>query len=137
MSNEEAARPGPDGTAPVPGPGAKGPIVLRLLPWTGEGGRPCYLRTDGVNHTYMTRLADNFESVQLAMGLDLLDHVDKALEDGDLRETELRRIVTWLTEALRDAVHVAECRGERLALPPAEDAASRAADAVIDREIIR
>jgi hypothetical protein len=41
---------------------------LRLLPWSGPEGKPCYLSTDDQNG-YMSRLADNIESVQLGTQL--------------------------------------------------------------------
>jgi hypothetical protein len=110
---------------------------LRLLPWSGEGGKACYLRTDGETSTSLTRLADNLESVQLGMAETLLGYVDEALWDKDPSETELRSVVASLCRALRDVVRVAECRGGRLPELPGDDPASRAADAVIDREIIR
>lgn len=112
-------------------------MTARLLPWTGERGKPCYLMTDGESSTVMTRLADNLESVQLGMASDLLEYVDDALSDEDLSETELRSMVASLCQAVRDVARVAECRGERLPVPLDDDGASRAADAVIDREIKR
>lgn len=110
---------------------------LRLLPWSGEGDRPCYLRTDGEDSTTLTRLADNLESVQLGMAETLLGYVEKALSDGEVSETELGGMVAALRQALRDVVRVAECRGGRLPVPPGDDVALLAANAVIDREIIR
>jgi hypothetical protein len=82
----------------------------------------------------MSRLADNLETVQLGMAEDLLDHVRKALEEGRFSEVELRSMVTSLSGALRDAIRVAESRGDRLPMLDDDDA-SRAADAVIDREV--
>jgi hypothetical protein len=111
-------------------------MTVRLLPWTGEGGKPCYLSTDGESETVMTRLADNLESVHLGMASDLLEYVDKALSDPRLSEPELRSLVGALCQAVRDVARVAECRGGRLTAPEDDDA-SRAADAVIDREIKR
>lgn len=112
---------------------------LRLLPWSGEGGKPAYLSTDGEGSSYLSRLADNLEAVQLGMAGNLLDYVDKALADGELSETELRSMLARMGEALRDALRVAESRGHRL--PASDDGdggvASSAADAVIEREIAR
>ena len=85
----------------------------------------------------MTRLADNLESVHLGMASDLLKYVEKALSDQKLSEAELRSVVGALCQSVRDLVRVAQCRGERLAMPPEDDEASREADAVIDREIKR
>jgi hypothetical protein len=107
---------------------------MRLLPWTGTEGQPCYLSTDDQGSSYMSRLADNLEAVQLGMGESLLGHVRKVLEEGGLSEVELRSMVPSLSTALRDAIRVAESRGNRLpALADDDDA--RAAYAVIDREV--
>lgn len=112
-------------------------MTTRLLPWSGEGGKPCYLRTDGEGSTVLTRLADNLEAVQLGMATTLLTYVDDMLSAGAVSETELRRMVAALCQALRDAVRVAECRGTRLPVVSGDDEESRAADAAIKREVIR
>lgn len=106
---------------------------LRLLPWTGEGGKPSYLSTDAEG-SFLSRLADNMESVQLGMGRDLLDHVETVLREDQPGEAELIGIVGHLCHALRDAHRVAESRGRRLPTP-APDTWSAAADAVVEREI--
>ncbi|MCP3820425.1 hypothetical protein NLX86_20690 [Streptomyces sp. A3M-1-3] len=87
----------------------------RLLPWTGPEGKPCYLVGDG--RGYLSRVADNVEDVQLGMGADLLDHVAEVLGDERATVVELRFIAARLTEALSDALRVAESRGERLPAP--------------------
>jgi hypothetical protein len=112
-------------------------MTVRRLPWTGEGGKPCFVKTDGESGSVMTRLADNFESVHLGMASDLLEYVDQALPDENLSDTELRSLVAALCQSVRDLVRVAQCRGERLPVPPEDDEAAREADAVIDREIRR
>jgi hypothetical protein len=71
------------------------------------------------------------------MASDLLEYVDKALPDENLSETELRGLVAALCQSVRDLVRVAQCRGERLPVPPEDDEATHTADAVIDREIKR
>ncbi|MFJ7126428.1 hypothetical protein [Streptomyces sp. NPDC098101] len=53
--------------------------AARLLPWTGDGGKPCYLLGDGEG--YVSRVADNIESVQLGMAADLLGHVEGLLSE--------------------------------------------------------
>lgn len=112
-------------------------MSMRLLPWAGEGGKPSYLFTDGDAGSVLTRLADNLEAVQLGMASDLLEYVDEMLSDECLSQTELRGMVASLCQSVRDLVRIAQSRGERLSVPPGDDAASRAAEAVIDREIIR
>lgn len=86
---------------------------LRLLPWSTQNGMPCYLSTDGSG--YLTTLADDIEAVQLTMGQQLLDNARGVLAPGAraLTDVEYRR----LTEALSDAIRVAESRGQRIPSP--------------------
>ncbi|WP_210573717.1 hypothetical protein [Streptomyces sp. GESEQ-4] len=83
---------------------------LRLLPWSGPDGKPCYLSTDD-RDGYMSRLADNIEAVQLGMAAELLEQAQEVLgaEDADLGE--LRPLTRKLTEALQDVLRVATSRG--------------------------
>ncbi|MFC4034341.1 hypothetical protein ACFO3J_23100 [Streptomyces polygonati] len=108
---------------------------MRLLPWSGEDGKACYLSTDGEG-SYLSRLADNLEAVQLGMAEDLLGFVRKMLEEDGPAETELRVIVTRMSEALWDVLRIARSRGGRLPQLD-DDAVSAAAEAAIDREIRR
>lgn len=85
----------------------------RLLPWTGEGGKPCFLAGDGTG--YVSRLADDIECVQLGMAGHLLGHADDLLADSRAGSGELRYLAGRLTESLRDVKRVAESRGARLA----------------------
>ncbi|MFC8665494.1 hypothetical protein [Streptomyces sp. NPDC057199] len=89
---------------------------LRLLPWSGPDGKPCYLSTDD-RDGYMSRLADNMEAVQLGMAAELLQQVREFLDDGDTEAEELRLLAATLTGALRDALRVAKSRGRRLETP--------------------
>ncbi|NEB14841.1 hypothetical protein G3I32_39510 [Streptomyces coelicoflavus] len=89
---------------------------LRLLPWTGPDGKPCFLSTDD-DGGHMSRLADNIESVQLGMATELLDQALEILADADTGPDDLRLLVKDLTEALRDTHRVATSRGHRLATP--------------------
>ncbi|MFF7970703.1 hypothetical protein [Streptomyces sp. NPDC007905] len=83
----------------------------RLLPWTGSGGKPCYLITDDRGGP-LSRLADATESVQLGMGDQLLAHAREILPDTP--PGELRLLAECLTQALDDALRVAASRGRRL-----------------------
>ncbi|MFF4571462.1 hypothetical protein [Streptomyces sp. NPDC001410] len=83
----------------------------RLLPWKGSGGKPCYLITDDRDGP-LSRLADATESVQLGMGSQLLAHAREILPDTP--PGELRFLAECLTQALDDALRVAESRGRRL-----------------------
>ncbi|MFD7393846.1 hypothetical protein ACFV60_02235 [Streptomyces virginiae] len=89
---------------------------LRLLPWSGRDGKPCFLSADD-NAGYLSRLADSTEVEQLGLGSELLDHALEVLEDEETDPDELRLLATDLTGALRDAVRVAISRGHRLAIP--------------------
>jgi hypothetical protein len=112
---------------------------MRLLPWSGENGKPCYLDT-AASDSYLSRLADNLEAVQLGMGDDLLGYAGELLAQEEPSGVELRNTVARLCEALRDAIRVAESRGDRLPVPDASDDRDIGvcvADAVFDREIAR
>jgi hypothetical protein len=83
----------------------------RLLPWSGPEGKSCYLITDDHGGP-VSRLADATESIQLGMGTELLAHAHNMLPDTP--PGELRFLAERLTDALRDALRVAESRGLRL-----------------------
>ncbi|WP_328330477.1 MULTISPECIES: hypothetical protein [unclassified Streptomyces] len=89
--------------------------TTRLLPWGGPEGKPCYLLTDD-HGGYVSRVADQVESVQLGMGTQLLGHAHALLGDPRADAGQLRFLSARLTEALTDAVRVAESRGARLAV---------------------
>ncbi|MFJ6103823.1 hypothetical protein ACIQHY_22780 [Streptomyces sp. NPDC092359] len=84
----------------------------RLLPWTGEDDRPCYLVSDGTGR--VTRLADDIEALQLGMAGDLLAHAAELLADSRASSGELRYLARCLTGALRDVKRVADSRGGQL-----------------------
>ncbi|MDT0459061.1 hypothetical protein RM550_25660 [Streptomyces sp. DSM 41527] len=88
---------------------------LRLLPWAGPEGNPCYLSTEG-SGGYLSRLADTTEAVQLEMAAELLEHAVEVLGDGDAEPNEVRLLAMDMTEALRDVRRVAISRGHRLPL---------------------
>ncbi|GAA2617979.1 hypothetical protein STRTU_003816 [Streptomyces tubercidicus] len=94
---------------------------LRLLPWSNSAGHPCYLSTDGTG--FLSRLADDMEQMQLDMGRDLLDFARDLLDDSKVTHHELRFLARRLTEALRDALRVAESRGSRIPAHGGEEAA--------------
>ncbi|MFJ3694915.1 hypothetical protein ACIPW9_12470 [Streptomyces sp. NPDC090052] len=88
---------------------------LRLLPWSGPDGKPCYLSTDDAEG-YLFRLADNTEAVQLDLAAALLEATD-VLVEGDADLEELGTLAVDLTGALRDVLRVAISRGHRLSAP--------------------
>jgi hypothetical protein len=85
--------------------------TVRLLPWEAPGGKRCYLSSDG---GFLPRFADQVEAVQLGMGAGLLRHADTMLLEPRASARELRFLAARLTEALADALRVAESRGDRL-----------------------
>lgn len=89
--------------------------TARLLPWSTPEGKPCYLSSDG--NGYLTRVADNIESVQLGMAGDLLDHVGELLTDGKATPDQLRFALACMSQALRDTKRIADSRGTRLPVP--------------------
>ncbi|MEU5616458.1 MULTISPECIES: hypothetical protein [unclassified Streptomyces] len=90
------------------------PNELRLLPWSGPEGKPCYLSSDDPDG-YMSRLADNIEAVQLGTAIELLEAASETLDDRDADPNDLRRLGHVLTGALRDVLRVAASRGHLLA----------------------
>ncbi|MEU5755232.1 hypothetical protein [Streptomyces sp. NPDC047829] len=88
---------------------------LRLLPWTGPDGKPCYLSTDD-SGSYMSRLADNIEAVQLGMATELVEQVSAVPGDRDAGPEDLHRMLSELIGALRDVLRVATSRGHLLAM---------------------
>lgn len=107
--------------------------IGRLLPWAGPADKPCYLLGDGTG--YVSRVADNVESVQLGMATDLLDHVGDLLDDRRATPEQLRYVVARMAEALRDVHRVARSRGARLtaATPSHLDGPERRSLTVRDR----
>ncbi|MFG2159765.1 hypothetical protein [Streptomyces olivaceus] len=90
------------------------PNELRLLPWSGPEGKPCYLSTDE-RGGYMSRLADSVEAVQLGTAHELLEEAFETLSDRDAALDEMRRLAKELSGALRDVLRVATSRGHLLA----------------------
>ncbi|MCX5532202.1 hypothetical protein OG785_16690 [Streptomyces sp. NBC_00006] len=89
---------------------------LRLLPWSGPDGKPCYLNTDD-GDSHLSRLADNTEAVQLGMAAELLEHALDVLSEKELAADTLRVLATDLARALRTTLRVSVSRGHRLSLP--------------------
>jgi hypothetical protein len=83
---------------------------LRLLPWSGREGKPCYLSTDD-RTGHMSRLADNIEAVQLGMAAELLNQASETLGDEDSAPEDVRLLADKLTGSLRDVLRVAISRG--------------------------
>lgn len=86
---------------------------VRLLPWSSPEGKPCFLSTDDRGGC-LSRVADNVESAQLAMAVQLLDHAADMLPDHKATSTQLRFLAARMAESLRDVHRIAESRGARL-----------------------
>lgn len=82
---------------------------MRLLPWTGAEGKPCYLLSDGAGP--VARLAD---TVQLDMADCLLDHAADMLADHRATPAQLRFLLARMCEALSDVRRIADSRGALL-----------------------
>ncbi|WP_406122219.1 hypothetical protein [Streptomyces sp. NBC_00989] len=93
----------------------------RLLPWSTEDGKRCFLISDG-SDSFLSRRADDVEQMQLALGSELLEQVIEVLEDPTVSPRELRFFGKTLAHALRDTLKVAESRGARLGIAPGMDA---------------
>ncbi|SED46848.1 hypothetical protein [Streptomyces sp. TLI_105] len=86
---------------------------LRLLPWSGPDGKPCFLSTDDSN-SYLSRLADSLEAASLDLAADALEHAIEVLSLTEPDLANLRAASTDLAQALGQALRVAESRGRRL-----------------------
>ncbi|MET7799244.1 hypothetical protein [Streptomyces decoyicus] len=92
-----------------------GPV--RLLPWSGSDGKPCYLVGEGGG--YVSRVADEIEAVQLGMADDILGHAEDMLAGRQVTTRELRFLARGLADALRDVRRIVESRGARPSAPGA------------------
>lgn len=89
---------------------------LRLLPWAGPDGKPCYLSTDDPEG-FMSRLADHIEATQIGTASELLEQARLLLADEAENREDLRLLVARLAGALQDVLRLATSRGDRLAHP--------------------
>ncbi|WP_405797371.1 hypothetical protein [Streptomyces sp. NBC_01506] len=90
--------------------------TLRLLPWTSDEGKPCFLSADG-DGGVMSRLADSVEASQTSTGTEVLGGARAVLADPKVGSRELRFALARVTEVLGDVLRVAESRGARLSAP--------------------
>ncbi|WP_329524079.1 hypothetical protein OG983_18760 [Streptomyces jietaisiensis] len=93
---------------------------LRLLPWSGPDGKPCYLSSDD-RDGYTSRLADNIEAVQLGTAAELLEQASETLGDPDADPDEMRRLAVALHGALQDVLRIATSRGHLLAVSETQE----------------
>ncbi|GAB2752848.1 hypothetical protein [Streptomyces bullii] len=85
---------------------------MRLLPWTGPDGKPCYLSTDNP-HSPLSRLADEIEAAQLHSAEQVLAGARAVLGDAEAGERAVRFALTRAAECLEDVLRVAVSRGAR------------------------
>ncbi|MBC9730891.1 hypothetical protein [Streptomyces sp. TRM68367] len=92
---------------------------LRLLPWAGPEGKPCYLAGDGAG--YLSRLADNVESTQLGLAGELFYEATQILDKRQWTPGELHLLAVQLAEGLGNVHRIAVSRGARLPAPADDD----------------
>ncbi|MER5574196.1 hypothetical protein [Streptomyces massasporeus] len=83
---------------------------MRLLPWTGVDGKPCYLSTDD-SDSLLSQLADDVEAAQLGSAEQVLAGAKAVLEDARAGERAVRFALTRAVESLGDVLRVAVSRG--------------------------
>ncbi|MET8061185.1 hypothetical protein [Streptomyces microflavus] len=101
--------------------GGSGASVARLLPWTGTGGKPCYVLGDGTG--YVSRRADEVEDIQLDMAYELLGHADGLLTEPGATAPQIHFLAGRLKESLEQVHRIAESRGSRLEAALSQDEA--------------
>jgi hypothetical protein len=85
---------------------------MRLLPWTGSDGKPCYLSTDDPGSP-LSRLADDLEAAQLASAEQVVAGAGAVLDDPKAGERAVRFALTRAVESLTDVLRIALSRGPR------------------------
>ncbi|AIR99167.1 hypothetical protein [Streptomyces glaucescens] len=93
---------------------------MRLLPWTGADGKPCYLSSDDP-HSPLSRLADDIEAAQLRSAEQVLAGAGAVLADAGAGERAVRFALTRAVESLEEVLRVAVSRGARAGATPRPD----------------
>ncbi|MDI3417855.1 sulfatase [Streptomyces luteolus] len=88
-------------------------LRLRLLPWSSEDGKPCYLSSDDP-HSTLSRLADDIEEEQLECGEAVLAGARAVLDDSVAGERAVRFALARAVESLREVLRIAVSRGGRI-----------------------
>ncbi|MFB7935198.1 MULTISPECIES: hypothetical protein [Streptomyces] len=79
---------------------------MRLLPWTGDDGKPCYLSTDNP-HSRLSQLADDVEAAQLGSAEEVLAGARAVLADPKAGERAVRFALSRAVESLGDVLRIA------------------------------
>ncbi|GAA2605262.1 hypothetical protein GCM10009863_18480 [Streptomyces axinellae] len=94
---------------------------LRLLPWSTDSGKPCYL--NGEPGSPLSFYADELEDAQLEDGGRALKRIMEILDRGPAAgDDETTLAVKEAAAALSNVLRVADSRGARLPDPDSEDA---------------
>ncbi|WP_432107779.1 hypothetical protein [Streptomyces sp. AA1529] len=91
---------------PMPAP------ELRLLPWTTDSGKPCYL--NGNADSTMAMYADAVEENRLEHGHDALKRAVQVIDTAEGEDTEQTKALKVAAVALSNCLRVADSRGARL-----------------------
>ncbi|MGP3985510.1 hypothetical protein [Streptomyces sp. 3N207] len=86
---------------------------LRLLPWTSDTGKPCYL-APGAEGGMISALADATEDRQITDAARVLGECEAVLAQPAAGALALRLALTAAVRALGDVLRVAHSRGLRL-----------------------
>ncbi|WP_369207580.1 hypothetical protein [Streptomyces sp. PU-14G] len=86
---------------------------MRLLPWTTETGKPCYL-APGAEGGVLSALADEAENHQVRGATEALREAESVLANPAAGALALRLALGACVRALANALRVAESRGLRL-----------------------
>ncbi|MEU3933869.1 hypothetical protein AB0E85_17780 [Streptomyces sp. NPDC029044] len=84
---------------------------MRLLPWTGADGKPCYLSTDDPD-SLLSRLADDVEAAQLGSAETVLAGARAVLHDPKAGEHAVRCALARAVESLGEVLRIAVGRGD-------------------------
>jgi hypothetical protein len=106
---------------------------LRRLPFNGPEGKPAYIPANNPDGP-LSLFADAIEAQQLEVGAAVLGLVRPML-DATLTADEATYMLRRTAECLRDALDVAESRGQRLG-PPDQPLSGTAAE-VLDQALKR
>ncbi|WP_051846596.1 MULTISPECIES: hypothetical protein [Streptomyces] len=82
---------------------------MRLLPWSGPEGKPCYLSTDDPEGV-ISLFANEVEKTQLDNAQNVLRHARSLLSEQNVTAIELRFTVQRTTECLHDVLRIAHSR---------------------------